>query len=169
MSVFASIRTRIILSLAMVGTGLAAGCDASSIFLNQGFGLTSGAAIGNSVASESTSSENQAHDQGPDPALVALAGGGLLRDDLGRKLTLSERKLAVSAEFEALEYSPVGETVTWGNQFFGNSGVVVSSKTYDVGSSNCRQYVHMLKIKGKSHPFRATACKEQDGTWVPLT
>jgi len=88
---------------------------------------------------------------------------------VGRKLTLNERKQAVSAEFEALEYSPAGETVKWGSQFFGSSGAVVASKTYDVGSSNCRQYVHTLLIKGKSETVKATACKEQDGTWVPLT
>ncbi len=165
MSVFASIKKRTILPLVLVGAGLVAGCDASSIFLNQDFGLANGAAIGKSAASEGVDSENHA----ADPALVALAGGGLLRDDVGRKLTLNERKLAVSAEFEALEYSPVGETVNWGNQFFFNFGVVVASRTYDVGSSNCRQYVHTLLIKGTSEVVKATACKEQDGTWVPLT
>ena len=154
-----------ILSIVLVVAGLVSGCDASSIFLNQNFGLANGAAVGKSVTSEIANSESSK----PDPTLVALAGGGLLRNPVGRKLTLNERKQAVSAEFEALEYSPAGETVNWGNQFFGNSGVVVASKTYDVGSSNCRQYVHTLQIKGKSETVKATACKEQDGTWVPLT
>ncbi len=165
MSVFALIKSGVVLPLVLVGVGLVAGCDASSIFLNQDFGLANGAAVGKSVTTESVNSENTA----PDPALVALAGGGLLRNSVGRKLTLNEREQAVSAEFEALEYSPAGETVKWGSQFFGNSGVVVASKTYDVGSSNCRQYVHTLQIKGKSETVNATACKEQDGTWVPLT
>ena len=165
MPVFASIKNRMILPLVLIGVGFVSGCDASSIFLNQDFGLASGAEVGKSVAPESVSSKSTA----PDPALVALAGGGLLRDEVGRKLTLNERKQAVSAEFEALEYSPAGKTVNWGNQFFGSSGAVVASKTYDVGSSNCRQYVHTLKIKGKSETVKTTACKEQDGTWIPLT
>jgi len=165
MTVFAAIKNRMVLPLVLIGAGLVSGCDASSIFLNQDFGLASGAAVGNSVASEKTNSESLK----TDPALVALAGGGLLRNPVGRKLTLNERKQAVSAEFEALEYSPAGETVKWGSQFFGNSGSVVASKTYDVGSSNCRQYVHTLQIKGNSEVVKATACKEQDGTWIPLT
>ncbi len=165
MSVFASLTKTIFFPFVLVGAGLFAGCDASNIFLNQDFGLTSGAAVGKSVSSKKTNSENSK----PDPALVTLAGGGLLRNDVGRKLTLNERKQAVSAEFEALEYSPAGDTVKWGNLLFGNSGAVVASKTYDVGSSNCRKYVHTLQIKGKSETVKATACKEQDGTWVPLT
>ncbi len=165
MTVFASIKNKLILPLALVGTAFLSGCDASSIFLSQAFGLTNGAAVGKSVTTENTNSENSK----ADPTLVALSSGGLLRNSVGQKLTLNERKQAVSAEFEALEYSPAGETVNWGNPFFGNSGVVVASKTYDVGSSNCRQYVHTLQIKGKSETVKATACKEQDGTWVPLT
>lgn len=165
MAVFTSITNKVILLSLLIAAGMLSGCDASNIFLNQNFGLSNGAAIGKSSVSKSSNSDNSE----PDPTLVALASGGLLRNPVGRKLTLNEREQAVTAEFEALEYSPAGESVKWGSLLFGSSGAVIASKTYDVGSSNCRQYVHTLLIKGKSETVRATACKEQDGTWVPLT
>ena len=164
MSLFALSKSKILPPVVLMGALALSGCDASSIFLNQNFGLASGAAVGKSVLKTTTIVD----DQPPTEAITAL-NGGVVGKAVGNKLSNNERQQALKAEFEALEYSPAGQPVKWGVSSFGNSGIVTASKTYDVGSSNCRQYVHILKVAGKTETARGTACKEQDGNWIPLT
>lgn len=163
MSVFTSNTRKIALPLVLVGAGLVSGCDASSIFVNQNFGLANGAVVGSSVPGKAARA-NQASRE----AIAALEPG-IIRQQAGKKLSIIDRQKALAAELEALEYSPVGHPVKWGKSYFGDSGIVTASKTYDVGTSNCRQYVHEMKVNGTTETVRATACKEQDGNWIPLT
>jgi surface antigen len=104
------------------------------------------------------------------PALtgvVAGLGNGLVGGNPA--LDPSDRKRALQAEYQALEYSPAGKTVEWKNASGSRSGEVVAAQPYQVGSQNCRQYTHTLRIDGTPQSARGTACRNDDGSWTPLT
>ena len=49
------------------------------------------------------------------------------------------------------------------------TGTVKPFETYDVGEMNCRRYTHTVFSSGRLWQLSGAACKEQDGTWRPLT
>jgi len=77
-------------------------------------------------------------------------------------------KSALQAEYQALEYSPAGKAVDWKNSSGSRSGEVVAAQPYQVGSQNCRQYTHTIRIDGTPQTSRGTACRNEDGSWTPL-
>lgn len=99
--------------------------------------------------------------------VLAALGNGLI----GNKASLdtSDRKRALQAEYQALEYSPAGKSVEWKNSSGSRSGEVVAAQPYQVGSQNCRQYTHTVRIDGTPQSARGTACRNEDGSWTPLT
>jgi surface antigen len=99
--------------------------------------------------------------------VLAALGNGLI----GNKAALdaSDRKRALQAEYQALEYSPAGKSVEWKNASGSRSGEVVAAQPYQVGSQNCRQYTHTVRVDGTPQSARGTACRNEDGSWTPLT
>ncbi|MBB4007323.1 hypothetical protein [Allorhizobium taibaishanense] len=97
--------------------------------------------------------------------ISALQGGIVSRT--GAELNDGQRKRALAAEYQALEVSPGGQTVTWRDDDV--SGEVVAAAPYQVGNQNCRQYRHKVTVDGKAVEARGTACRNEDGTWTPLT
>ncbi len=98
--------------------------------------------------------------------VLAALGNGLIGN---ASLDASDRKRALQAEYQALEYSPAGKIVEWKNSSGSRSGEVVAAQPYQVGSQNCRQYTHTVRIDGTPQTARGTACRNEDGTWTPLT
>jgi surface antigen len=99
--------------------------------------------------------------------VLAALGNGLIGNNAS--LDASDRKRALQAEYQALEYSPAGKTVEWKNASGSRSGEVVAAQPYQVGSQNCRQYTHTVRIDGTPQSARGTACRNEDGSWTPLT
>jgi surface antigen len=99
--------------------------------------------------------------------VLAALGNGLIGNN--PSLDASDRKRALQAEYQALEYSPAGKTVEWKNSDGSRSGEVVAAQPYQVGSQNCRQYTHTVRIDGTPQSARGTACRNEDGSWTPLT
>lgn len=101
------------------------------------------------------------------PALSALSAG-VLASDFGSGLDPKARKLAANAEFVALETGRAGAEVPWkaSDTVYGS---VIPQQPYQVGSSNCRRYVHTITQKGQSRSTAATACRNADGIWQPLS
>ncbi|PSH70557.1 hypothetical protein CU102_00385 [Phyllobacterium brassicacearum] len=99
--------------------------------------------------------------------VLAALGNGLI----GNKASLdtSDRKRALQAEYQALEYSPAGKSIEWKNASGSRSGEVVAAQPYQVGSQNCRQYTHTVRVEGTPQSARGTACRNEDGSWTPLT
>lgn len=97
--------------------------------------------------------------------LTALHGG-LISKAKGIDISSSERRLALAAEYKALEAAPSGQAVIWDGD--GVKGQVVASPPYQVGSQNCRQYTHTVTEDGTSVAERGAACRNSDGTWTPL-
>ncbi len=101
-------------------------------------------------------------------AIVDAMGGGLVGGRLGAALDTSERRRALEAEYRALEYTPAGQTVSWGRKGASTQGAVVAGSPYRVGSQNCRQYTHTVQAAGRSQTARGIACRNADGSWTPL-
>jgi surface antigen len=102
-------------------------------------------------------------------AIISEMQGGLVGGGIGSDLSRAERSMALEAEYRALEYTPSGQTVTWGDRQSGRFGEVVAASPYRVGSQDCRQYGHTVFIDGRSRKARGTACRNADGSWTPLT
>ncbi|MBA5803777.1 hypothetical protein [Rhizobium changzhiense] len=96
--------------------------------------------------------------------ITALQGGIVGRS--GVSLTDSDKQRALEAEYRALEGAAVGQPVLWTGKDV--TGKVVAAAPYQVGSQNCRQYTHTLRVDGKDTVARGAACRNGDGSWSPL-
>ncbi|HWD12989.1 hypothetical protein P8H26_07115 [Pseudochrobactrum sp. sp1633] len=101
-------------------------------------------------------------------AVLAPMGNGILGAAI-TQLAPADRRAAVEAEYKALEYAPKGEAVTWKGRSGKASGEVTAAQPYQVGSQNCRQYNHSFTVDGAPQLVRGTACRNDDGSWTPLT
>lgn len=117
----------------------------------------SGSSTGNALTSGSVSN-----------AVLAPMGNGILGGSVAQ-LAASDRRVAIEAEYKALEYAPKGESVSWKGRSGRASGEVTAAQPYQVGSQNCRQYSHSFSVDGSPQTVRGTACRNDDGSWSPLT
>ncbi|WP_157944518.1 hypothetical protein [Mangrovicella endophytica] len=97
---------------------------------------------------------------------VTALGDGLL-GSAGVKLTGEARAKSLEAEYQALQFGPVGQPVPWDEG--GYHGEVVPTQLYRVGTQDCRGYSHTLTRSGKTVKNSGTACKTGDGVWMPIT
>lgn len=96
-------------------------------------------------------------------------GNGLIAAYQGARLAAGDRRLALEAEYQALEYTQAGEPVSWTGTDGGVKGQVIAYQPYRVGSQDCRQYQHVLQDGGSPQTFLGAACRNEDGSWSPLT
>ena len=101
--------------------------------------------------------------------LIGRLDGGIIGKKIGSELSASDRRLALEAEYRALEDTPGGKPVTWQDPDGTVSGSVVAAAPYQVGSQNCRQYTHTVTINGTKQEARGAACRSKDGAWTPLS
>ena len=87
---------------------------------------------------------------------------------IGSSLSKSAMKQAIEAEYRALEGSRSGEITKW-ETANNENGRITPFPPYQVGSSNCRRYVHSVSVEGKTSQAAGTACRNKDGVWSPLT
>lgn len=98
---------------------------------------------------------------------ISALQGGLIGRNSAADLSRGDLQRALEAEYRALEAAPGGQPVTW--QGSGVAGSVVAAAPYQVGSQNCRQYSHKVSIDGRETESRGAACRNEDGTWTPLS
>jgi surface antigen len=94
--------------------------------------------------------------------------GGLITGSIGEGLGSGDKRKALEAEYKALEYTPGGQKVAWTGDRAGRSGEVVPAQPYRVGSQDCRQFSHTVKVDGQTRNARGTACRNEDGSWATL-
>ncbi|MBO6719164.1 MAG: hypothetical protein JJ913_14500 [Rhizobiaceae bacterium] len=104
----------------------------------------------------------------PASAGLAAIGNGLIGGSVGTSLAPEDRRLALEAEYLALEHTPAGRPVSWKGTNGDATGEVVANQPYRVGSQDCRQYAHTLVTSGRSQTVRGSACRNEDGSWTPL-
>ncbi len=90
--------------------------------------------------------------------IIASAGASLG----GRAL-----QAALDAEYQALEFSTPNQPVKWSAG--GAKGEVAAATPYQVGEQNCRAYQHTVFSGATPATARGTACRNDDGTWTPLS
>ncbi|MGB8818194.1 MAG: hypothetical protein WCC66_09780 [Rhizobiaceae bacterium] len=99
---------------------------------------------------------------------AGISGGGLVGGSFGAALNDADKSVALNAEYRALEYAGGGELVSWTGKDGKSAGKVVAAQPYRVGSQDCRQYKHELTIGATVTNARATACRNNDGSWTLL-
>lgn len=99
---------------------------------------------------------------------AGITGGGLIGGSLGSGLATADKQKALDAEYKALEYAKGGEIIEWAGSSPDVSGKVKAAQPYRVGSQDCRQYSHELAIAGATTSAKATACRNNDGSWALL-
>lgn len=125
------------------------------------------------------SSLNHSKPAGTEPAAVSLnrpvnnavlapMGAGIIGTNAAQ-FSAADRRAAIEAEYKALEYAPKGVVVSWKGRSGQTSGEVTAAQPYQVGSQNCRQYNHNFTVDGTPQIVRGTACRNEDGSWSPLT
>ena len=105
---------------------------------------------------------------GSDAILSALNGGILPQTAIGG-LTGPDQLRALEAEYQALEKAPLGQKIAWKSQTSGASGEVTAGTPYQVGQQNCRQYTHSAIINGAPVTGQGAACRNDNGSWTPLS
>ncbi|EKF19771.1 RT0821/Lpp0805 family surface protein [Nitratireductor pacificus] len=130
------------------------------------------AALSGCVGGSLSQAELQPNQFAPAPAkanvIAGIEGGGLVNGTLGTALSRQQRRLAMEAEYRALESTPAGQDVAWRDGGSGRAGTVRAAQPYRVGSQDCRQYTHTIEINGASRAARGTACRNPDGSWTLL-
>ncbi len=129
--------------------------------------ITSGCATGKRAAAPLAFAAPQTSFSSGD-AFVRALDGGLVSQIQGANLGAEDRKLALQAEYKALEDAPGGQAVPWSGAT-GVSGTVVAATPYQVGTQNCRQYTQTVSVDGRSLIARGAACRNPNGTWTPLS
>lgn len=104
-----------------------------------------------------------------DPRLIAALDGGIISQTKDGKLPDADVKIALDAEYRALEYGKVDKAVNWVNPANGDSGEVLAAQPYRVGSQDCRSYRHTVFATAGPISASGTACRNQDGSWTPLS
>jgi len=84
-------------------------------------------------------------------------------------MSRDERRRALEAEYKSLECTKASEVVVWRTGNGAAFGSVMPGQPYRVGSQNCRQYTHSFSVNGIPQTMRGSACRNPDGSWMPLT
>ncbi len=96
---------------------------------------------------------------------IGTVEGGLMGADVGRSLSDADRKIALKAEYEALEYGRPGQPTEWRSRSGDVHGRIEVGGVSKVNSLDCRGYTHNVYIGGRLRVVTGNACREPDGTW----
>jgi surface antigen len=94
--------------------------------------------------------------------------GALIGNRIGASLDDEDKRRAYDAQMDALERGPSGAPVSWKNPDSGRYGSIVPGPAYANAGRNCRSYTHTIYVDGRPETSRGTACRNGDGTWMPL-
>jgi surface antigen len=97
--------------------------------------------------------------------IIGAVVGGLIGNQVGASMDAEDRRLALAAEYQALEYGQAGAPTPWDNPQTQHRGQIVPGKPYQQGAQFCRPYTHTIYIGGQPQTARGTACRQPDGTW----
>ena len=94
--------------------------------------------------------------------------GAIIGQQIGTGLDATSIRAALQAEYDALETGKPGQNINWAGSN-GLTGFVTPQQTYQVGSQNCRRYIHTIVLNGQRQQGSGTACRNPDGSWSALS
>ena len=155
-------RSILILLIFIIGTGnVHAECNNGQTGGGEVMGTLLGAAIGGLIGSQIGSGSGNKIAIG-----AGVLAGGMFGNRIGSQLDCQDQAYHVDTTQNALEYQPTGQTSTWSNPDSGHSGAVTPTKTYTVNDGTpCREFTQTINVDGQAEEVRATACRQEDGTW----
>ncbi|WP_426416467.1 RT0821/Lpp0805 family surface protein [Aestuariirhabdus sp. LZHN29] len=105
-------------------------------------------------------------------ALLLLVLGGCAatkQPPLFKSMTGEDVSLANKTLDASLESMASGKGMTWLNSVNGHSGSVTPTGTYRRADGvYCRDYRETLTIDTRFQQWRDTACRANDGRWIPV-
>jgi len=153
--------TLILLILFMLSANVQAECNNSQTGSGEVLGTLLGAAIGGLVGSQIGGGTGNKIAIG-----AGVLAGGLVGNKIGSQLDCQDQAYHVDTTQNALEYQPTGQPSSWKNPDSGHSGTVTPTKTYTVNDGTpCREFTQIINVDGQAEEVRATACRQEDGTW----
>ncbi|RMF02491.1 MAG: glycine zipper 2TM domain-containing protein [Alphaproteobacteria bacterium] len=102
-------------------------------------------------------------------AIVGAFIGGVVGSSIGQQLDEADRRAAMQAQYQALEFGSPGAATPWRNPRSGHYGSIVPGQPYQYSGRHCRDYTHTIYIGGQPHTARGKACRNPDGTWQPIS
>jgi surface antigen len=131
-----------------------------NLFSKENIGSLAGAGAGAWVGSNVGKGKGQ---------IVGIAAGTLLGAMLGKSIGASLDRADMAyynkTSQTALETAPTGQAQSWRNPDSGNSGVITPTRTFQQGSTYCREYSQTITVGGKTQNAFGTACRQPDGSW----
>lgn len=89
---------------------------------------------------------------------------GLATEEIRGMFTGTARKLALQAEFKALQFGPTGAPVAWEGRGE-RRGSVIPGPVYRIGSRDCRDYTHTFYVGDEATVRKGTACRREESDW----
>ena len=128
---------------------------------NEVVGTLLGAAVGGLVGSQI------GHGTGNKIAIGAgVLAGGLIGNKIGQRLDCKDIEYHNRTAQESLETQRTGSTEKWSNPDSGHSGTVTPTRTYYAADGKpCRDFTQTISVEGEMEEVKATACRQDDGTW----
>lgn len=142
---------------AMALAFLLAGCGGMT---NQDTGTVIGAVSGGIIGNQFGSGKGKAV-----ATVAGIIAGGIIGSEIGKSLDEEERRQAMQAEYEALEYGPDDQPRRWRSSRQGRYGQVVPGRRYSYNGYTCREFTSTIYIDGRPETMRGKACRQPDGTW----
>ena len=102
-------------------------------------------------------------------AIVGAFLGGVIGSGIGSKLDEADRRAAMQAQYQALEYGRPGAPTPWSNPATGHRGQIVPGQPYQTAGRHCRDYTHTIYVSGRPETLRGRACRNPDGTWQKIS
>lgn len=134
----------------------------SSTGPREGAGTVAGAVAGGLIGSQFGSGGGRVA-----AGMIGAVAGGMLGNAIGRSLDEQARREAHLAEYRALEHGAPGSPVAWRYEdYYGT--VTPGPYSERSGYARCREYAHTIYIDGRPETARGIACRQSDGTWVPV-
>lgn len=128
------------------------------------FGTLVGAAVGGLVGSQFGGGTGNKVAIG-----AGVVAGGYLGNKLGKSMDCQDQQYHSDTTQNALETQKVGQTSTWTNPDTGHSGDVTPTRTYTSEGQPCRDFTQIIHIDGEDEEINGTACRQDDGSWKPIS
>jgi surface antigen len=97
--------------------------------------------------------------------LLGVVGGALAGGYVGRSMDDTDQNCVG----QTLEHAPANQPVAWQNPGSGSSYWVTPTQNLKGPNGEpCRNYVTQAVVKGETQRTENTACRQPDGSWIPV-